>query len=408
MTSRRQLDPANLQRKTFALIGAFRTLLVMTDGVADDYFPADPGMAQLYADLVLNGILAPSGTDSATEPLTEDESASPRFDPTDGRIHCEADVPTAEGTVRVVLALRRAVRLRTGRAAGAAGGHVGMPAGGARDTPLAQRAADPAERLRLLARQLPGPGFLRRPHPGRSSSREAQLDMETATLRDGRTVLFDPEVIGDGAMKEVHFTHDRSAVVCFYLDSSAGTDPVRARRLEKIIGPNNPTVPRTQGGAARSDAEAAYYRALYCWPTAVITKPRFGILAPAYPVHFYFQHGPDFIKGNEKNGMRFIGPKNRGLLEKFAPEELGDFQKYLGMCIQMARGVSRLHNAGLAHSDLSPSNVLVDPTRGVSIIIDIDSLVVEGLFPPDVAGTKGYIAPEVLSTLELPPDRPEA
>ena len=65
-------------------------------------------------------------------------------------------------------------------------------------------------------------------------------------------------------------------------------------------------------------------------------------------------------------------------------------------------GPLRLHNAGLAHSDLSPNNVLVDPTQGTSIVIDVDSLVVEGLFPPDVVGTKGYIAPEVLATVHLP------
>jgi len=225
--------------------------------------------------------------------------------------------------------------------------------------------------------------------------------MPTATLLDGRTVDYLPDVIGSGAMKEVYFTHDRSSVVCFYLDPRAATDPVRRKRLDKILGPNNPTLPKSQGGAARNDTEAAYYRTLYCWPTAIVTRPRFGIIAPTYPSHFFFQTGPDFIKGKEKNGMRFIGRKNRALLEKFAPAELGDFQKYLGLCIQMARAVARLHNAGLAHSDLSPNNVLVDPTRGISIVIDVDSLVVEGLYPPDVAGTKGYVAPEVLMTLHL-------
>ena len=32
--------------------------------------------------------------------------------------------------------------------------------------------------------------------------------METATLKDGRTIQFKPDKIGDGAMKEVYFTHD--------------------------------------------------------------------------------------------------------------------------------------------------------------------------------------------------------
>lgn len=100
--------------------------------------------------------------------------------------------------------------------------------------------------------------------------------------------------------------------------------------------------------------------------------------------------------------MRFIGVKNRAMLEKYAKEELGEWKNYFALCIQMARAVNRMHVAGLAHSDLSPNNVLVDPSKGTSLVIDIDSLVVPGLFPPDVAGTKGYIAPEVLATLSAP------
>ena len=57
---------------------------------------------------------------------------------------------------------------------------------------------------------------------------------------------------------------------------------------------------------------------------------------------------------------------------------------------------------GLAHSDLSDKNVLVDPRNGNCVIIDIDSLVVPDVYPPDVIGTAGYIAPEVLATQHLP------
>ena len=35
------------------------------------------------------------------------------------------------------------------------------------------------------------------------------------------------------------------------------------------------------------------------------------------------------------------------------------------------------------------------------MVIDIDSLVVPGIFPPKVVGTRGYIAPEVLETMNL-------
>ena len=61
----REVDPVKLRNKIFPLICNLRALLLMTDGVADDYFPNDPGMTWLYGDLVLNGILpVPTGTDS--------------------------------------------------------------------------------------------------------------------------------------------------------------------------------------------------------------------------------------------------------------------------------------------------------------------------------------------------------
>jgi len=233
------------------------------------------------------------------------------------------------------------------------------------------------------------------------------MTTEQALLKDGRTVDFIPDMIGDGTMKEVYFTLDRKSVVCFYKDASASSDPVRMQRLESILGKFNPTIPQNMGGAAKNDMEAGYYLKLFCWPTGIVLKPRFGVMTPAYPENFFFGSGPDFIKGKEKNGMRFIGPRNRGILERVAPNELGDWINYFALCIQMARAVARLHNAGLAHSDLSPNNVLVDPSKGMSIIIDIDSLVVEGLFPPDVLGTRGYIAPEVLSTVHLPVHDPK-
>ena len=102
--------------------------------------------------------------------------------------------------------------------------------------------------------------------------------------------------------------------------------------------------------------------------------------------------------------MRFIGRKNRKLLEMEAPAELGDWRNYLALCIRMARAaVNRLHMAGLAHSDLSPNNVLVDPTAGTSIVIDIDSSGGRGaLTRPMSWARRDTSTPEVLSTVHLP------
>ena len=74
---------------------------------------------------------------------------------------------------------------------------------------------------------------------------------------------------------------------------------------------------------------------------------------------------------------------------------------YFQVCVNIARGVKRLHSAGLAHSDLSNKNVLIDPVTGSANIIDIDGLVVPKKYYAEVIGTAGYIAPEVLATKHL-------
>ena len=67
-------------------------LMVMTDGVADDYFPHTPGMLRLYADLVLNRVIRLRGGDdpAATAPSTQEGQA---------RAECESavEVLTAGG-----------------------------------------------------------------------------------------------------------------------------------------------------------------------------------------------------------------------------------------------------------------------------------------------------------------------
>jgi len=61
LTSKKFLDSNYTWRKTYPFFGPIRALLVMTDGVADDYFPADPEMRRLLDDLIDNKVMgAPS------------------------------------------------------------------------------------------------------------------------------------------------------------------------------------------------------------------------------------------------------------------------------------------------------------------------------------------------------------
>lgn len=225
--------------------------------------------------------------------------------------------------------------------------------------------------------------------------------IEQAVLTDGRRL---PYVVTDnpprGGMKYTYFAPDKSYVVQFFNEPSK-VDVNTRSRIEAIMGRYNPTIPESMGGAIGNDEKLAnYFRNRFCWPTGIVVSPEFGLVSPAYPSNFFF--GAEASKllqleGKDKKSNWFTS-SNRRFLNK---AELGDFRLMLQMSLLLARSIRRLHQAGLAHSDLSNNNVLIDPRTGNCVVIDIDSLVVPGLFPPEVAGTRGYIAPEVLSTMEL-------
>jgi hypothetical protein len=57
LTSQKKIYRENLIKKTFVFPGDLKALMVMTDGVADDYFPNNPQILELYGDLVLNQVI---------------------------------------------------------------------------------------------------------------------------------------------------------------------------------------------------------------------------------------------------------------------------------------------------------------------------------------------------------------
>lgn len=212
----------------------------------------------------------------------------------------------------------------------------------------------------------------------------------------GREIEFDDQPVGSGGEKTAFFTRDRQEVLCFYSANLA--DRIERRhRLEKITSSYNPS----------SGSAGEYWKTHFCWPTDVVDghgvprtflathgllDPCLAVVAPTYRQNFFFTD----TSGNrrEKNGKWFTSEKPRRLLPM---DERGTFLSYLQVTAKMARAVRRMHAAGLAHSDLSNKNVLIDPRNGDACIIDIDSLVVPMIAPPTVDGTPGYIAPEVLS-----------
>lgn len=229
----------------------------------------------------------------------------------------------------------------------------------------------------------------------------------TVTAQDGKSYQYvdngDPM---QGGMKDVYFSPDKSYVVAFFRDKQ---DFNSKERLNNIVNIFRDRIFNQPGGD--------YWKNLFCWPNNIVERDgKTGIIVPVYQPKFFFTKGYNAsaaqmvsIVGKEKEGRWFASPQFRSRQFKLHLDEseLGDWFKFFLICINIARAVRRMHAAGLAHSDLSYKNVLIDPRTGSAAIIDIDGLVVPGKFPPDVIGTPDFIAPEVMATKHLAKDDPK-
>ena len=215
---------------------------------------------------------------------------------------------------------------------------------------------------------------------------------------NGQDISFVDEIVTSGAMKDIYFSPDKKYVVGFFREEAQ--DSALKERLREITTRYRSNLFEKEGGD--------FWKDYYCWPADTVEhNGRIGVVVPFYASDFFFEFGSkndDMLKirGKDKEGKWFASASNR---EKFLdPREKGDWLTYLKICLSISRAVRRLHMAGLAHSDLSYKNVLVDPTRGKACLIDIDGLVVPGKYPPDVVGTPDFIAPEVIATQSLAKD----
>lgn len=80
LTSKKKLTREHLWRKTRGFVGPLQALMVMTDGVADDYFPNDPDMLRLYGDLVVNEVITLRGLDAFDFSQALEKTKLPTYD----------------------------------------------------------------------------------------------------------------------------------------------------------------------------------------------------------------------------------------------------------------------------------------------------------------------------------------
>ncbi len=132
-----------------------------------------------------------------------------------------------------------------------------------------------------------------------------------------------------------------------------------------------------------------YWERFFCWPQKVIVQPSLGLIMPQARAEYRpFSH--------------FLLPRFRQrVIQQQGAAAVGSWIGHVGILMKLARAVHRLHRFQVCHSDLSLSNILVDPVRGAVSLIDCDSIVEQGssILLPTVLGTPDFMAPELVAAL---------
>lgn len=219
----------------------------------------------------------------------------------------------------------------------------------------------------------------------------------SSILENSKSYEYVDESPVQGGVKDVYFSPNRDYVVAFYREPLEEEQKERVKRIVSTYLVN----------IKNGNASDYFLNDIFRWPYDIVQKGRLtGIVVPIYHKKFFFSKGyigSDIILGGDKVGKWFTAPmfRNQQYPLRLDSSELGDWLSYFQIAINISRGVKKLHQMGLAHSDLSYNNILVDPVTKSACIIDIDGLVVPKLFPPEVIGTADFIAPEVLKTKHL-------
>ncbi|GHU58402.1 hypothetical protein AGMMS49975_24970 [Clostridia bacterium] len=79
------------------------------------------------------------------------------------------------------------------------------------------------------------------------------------------------------------------------------------------------------------------------------------------------------------------------------------YSKVCKACIGLIDGFGKLHTSGLSYQDISWGNIFIDPSDGDVLICDNDNVAAHGASIAGIAGTRGFMAPEIVRR-EAKPD----
>jgi DNA-binding helix-hairpin-helix protein with protein kinase domain len=194
------------------------------------------------------------------------------------------------------------------------------------------------------------------------------------TLQDGTSEQYEDEPFASGGQGELYFSKDKQSVAKLY-HTNAPTwnrkvEDERRVVLRKIIDEFNVT---------KGDPAA---RELFAWPNAIVKSPRLGVRMQN--INARIEHKPL---------SWWVGTR---AFKRLSGDIRGNWLDRTRVASNMSRIAWKLHGSGLCHSDFSSDNFLVNVNRQHVVLIDLDSLVVPGVLPPEIIGTGDYMAPEIV------------
>lgn len=212
-------------------------------------------------------------------------------------------------------------------------------------------------------------------NPSLTSQRPGEGDPAGAPVgsvhfADGTEVELALEPVGRGASGTGWLSKSGDWFVKLYHSPAPGQQQALRHILTDFNGTRDP-----------DPKKAAYWNKIFLWPRHIVELPRLGVACDPIP-----------------EGMQPLSQILATTHSSQVPKAARAWQNRLLIAWRLAHAVERMHKIGLAHSDLSPNNIVADPADGRIRIIDLDGLVVGGFVPPSVVGTPGYIAPELLDT----------
>ena len=167
----------------------------------------------------------------------------------------------------------------------------------------------------------------------------------------------------------VFFTTDKKYAISFYPEASVKN--VSVKRLQNIIYQLPKKIFAPPGGG--------FYRNIFAWPEFLVNAgKKLAFVTPFYPPNFFFRPDPGGaprspLAGSPKEPHWYASPVNAQTL---VPKgERGTFLGLLNVCLNLCRGIGRLHEFRLLPGDLSFHSFLAATVSGGVLIRQIAHLI---------------------------------